>query len=188
MASGPYSRAAPGMTMGETGRMPVFHVRAALHADVPAITACYLRSWRAAYESDLAAERLEAEAEKRRSFDWERGIDTDDVAVFVATAHDDIVGVVQADLSPPSPRDLPEITMLYVDPARWGSGVATALLGAATGWLGERGASVARLRVVEAHARARRFYEREGWTIDEEMPPAANEFFKLIYYRRPINR
>lgn len=172
--------------VSETGAVPVSRVRAAVHDDVTAITACYLQSWRAAYASDLEAELLDAAAETRRSFDWTRGIDADDATVLVAARDDDIVGVVQADLAPPSPRDLPEITMLYVDPTVWGIGVASALLNAATDWMKEHGVSAARLRVVEAHARARRFYEREGWTIDDDMPPATNDVFRLIYYRRSM--
>lgn len=43
-----------------------------------------------------------------------------------------------------------------------------------------------RLRVVEAQARARRFYEREDWRLDERLAPAHNGFFSLIYYRRDL--
>jgi hypothetical protein len=38
-------------------------------ADIFGTTKCYLRSWRAAYTSDLPTGVLEAEAEKRRAFD-----------------------------------------------------------------------------------------------------------------------
>lgn len=172
--------------VGDTGVVPHLHVRPAVLADIPAITACYLGSWRAAYEPDLDADVLAAEAEKRRSFEWKRGIDDGSVGVFVAVDADTIVGVVQADLSLPPPRDLPEITMLYVGPEMWGTGIATALLNAGIDWIRQRGGSAARLRVVEAHERARRFYQREGWVIDEGIPPATNDFFRLIYYRRSL--
>lgn len=45
-------------------------MRGAQLADISGITECYLRSWRAAYANDLPAGVLEAEAEKRRAFDW----------------------------------------------------------------------------------------------------------------------
>ena len=73
--------------------------------------------------------------------------------------------------------------MLYVDPEVWGSPVATQLLGAGLAWISDQGHTEARLRVVEEHLRARRFYEREGWQLDPAFEPASNEFFRLIYYR-----
>ncbi len=59
-----------------------------------------------------------------------------------------------------------EVFALYVDPSAWGSGVATTLLGRATDLLRARGDHRAGLWTFEANARARRFYEREGWTFD----------------------
>lgn len=91
-------------------------LRVADRADVPAIVRCYMRSWRAAYENDLPAEQLNAEAEKRRSFDWFRGIDSDASTVLLAVDGHAVTGVLEADLVLPPPRDLPEVTMLYVDP------------------------------------------------------------------------
>jgi GNAT superfamily N-acetyltransferase len=177
---------------GQAGTPPGHHggvesrPRVARIADIPGIRECYLRSWRAAYDGDLSPDVLNAEAEKRLAFDWSRGISADTSAVFVATDEDVVVGVVQADESLPSPRDRPEITMLYVDPVAWGSGAATELLRAGLRWIGQRGHNEARLRVVEAHHRARRFYEREGWVVDPDLEPAGNDFFKLIYYRRAV--
>lgn len=165
---------------------PVPVIRPATHADVPAITNCYLRSWRAAYRDHLDSEILEIEAEKRRPFDWHHGIDDDTASVLIATIDGAVVGVVQAELSPASPRDLPEITMLYVDTKAWGTGAASRLLEVATSWMRARGTTAARLRVVEVHGRARRFYEREGWVVDQQMQPARNDFARLIYYRRTI--
>jgi ribosomal protein S18 acetylase RimI-like enzyme len=49
-----------------------------------------------------------------------------------------------------------------------GSGVAQALMETGLAAMRERGATEAVLWVVEANARARRFYEREGWTADGE--------------------
>jgi GNAT superfamily N-acetyltransferase len=160
--------------------------RIARIADIPGIRECYLRSWRAAYDSDLSPDVLDLEAEKRRAFDWAGGITADTSAVFVVTNEAGVVGVVQADESLPAPRNRPEITMLYVDPAAWGSGAAAELLHAGLRWIGNRGHNEARLRVVEAHLRARRFYEREGWVVDPDREPARNDFFKLIYYRRAV--
>jgi GNAT superfamily N-acetyltransferase len=182
--SGQWSQRTNGV-LSEDGVVPP-HIRLAELSDVPDITECYLRSWRAAYAADLEPEALVVEAEKRRSFDWARGIGEDSTGVFVASDHRGLLGVVQSNLSLPPPRNLPEITMLYVDPRAWGTGAANALLEAGTDWIRHKDHAAARLRVVESHHRARRFYEREGWILDDGIAPAANDLFRLIYYRRTL--
>lgn len=163
-------------------------VRSANAGDVASIVEAYLESWRAAYEGLLPEQVINEQAELRRDHDWHRGIvaDTSEVSVAVTVEADEIVGVVQATEAPGHKRDLPEITMLYVAPSAWGGPAAAALLVAGTNWIASRGHLAARLRVVEAQARARRFYEREGWRIDELMPAAHNGFFPLVYYRRDL--
>ena len=175
-----------GCGVSETCRVGETSVRLAVAGDVPAITECYLRAWKAAYDADLPHPELVEEAEKRRSFDWHRGIQSESAVVFVVSEQSRVLGVAQAELALPPPRDLPELTMLYVDPDAWGTGTATALLGAAVDWVSQSGGPSVRLRVVEAHARARRFYEREGWVLDRGLAPAANDFFDLVYYRRDL--
>ena len=56
-----------------------------------------------------------------------------------------------------------ELRAIYVDPTYWGTGVATALH--------RRAAACTQLDVIAANARARRFYEREGWTLAGEGEP-----------------
>ena len=164
-----------------------FLVRKAVEVDVPGIRKCYLRSWRAAYNGFLQPDVLDEEAQKRGSFDWFREITSETATVRVAVDSENrVLGVIQADEGLPPPRNLPEIDMLYVDPAAWGSRVAPLLLDAGLGWIARRGHTQARLRVVEVHDRARRFYERESWQLDPDLEPAHNDFFRLIYYRRPL--
>jgi len=159
-------------------------VRPATEDDVPGIVDAYLDSWRGGYEGLMSEREIEVQVELRREHDWRRAILSTTSEVVVGLSDGRIVGVAQStELSDPA-RDLPEMTMLYVRPAAWGQGIAPALLGTATGWIADRGHRAARLRVVEGQARARRFYEREGWQVDERMPPAHNGFFPLVYYRR----
>ena len=61
-----------------------------------------------------------------------------------------------------------ELAALYVVPGAWGSGTTRMLLGAVLTAMRERGAEDGFLWVGEANARARRFYEREGWAADGE--------------------
>ena len=60
-------------------------------------------------------------------------------------------------------------TNLYVAPAAWGTGAARELMRTALDWLAAGGVDEAVLWVGEGNERARRFYEREGWTADGEM-------------------
>lgn len=56
--------------------------------------------------------------------------------------------------------------MINLEPAAWGRGLATKLLGAATDELRRAGYVEAVLWVVAGNGRACRFYEREGWQPD----------------------
>ncbi len=60
----------------------------------------------------------------------------------------------------------PWLEALYVLPHAWGTDVAGRLHDAALQALATAGVGLARLWVLEENARARRFYERRGWTAD----------------------
>ncbi len=59
-----------------------------------------------------------------------------------------------------------EVDQVYVAPSGRGSGAATALLGEAERRIRDAGHASAWLAVVGGNARARAFYERQGW-VDE---------------------
>lgn len=163
-----------------------YKLRRAEPSDVEGIELAYLTSWRAGYTGLLPEETLNREAALRRGHGWLGAIETPSSVVIVAADDQEIVGVVQAEEDLPEVSDLPAVTMLYVVPSWWGTGVARELLHAATSWLTQRGHVAVRLRVVEEQRRARRFYEREGWRPDDDVQPASNGFFRLVYYRRPL--
>lgn len=166
-----------------------FRFRAAAPADVEAITDVYLASWRAGYEELLPHDTLEKQAAVRGRYDWLEAIESPSTAVILGINSGHVVGVVEArEELPEAERDLPEITMLYVAPTLWGTPLATQLLAAGCSWIRQRGHHVARLRVVENQERARRFYEREGWTVDPNLPPASNGLFRLLYYWRALGQ
>jgi GNAT superfamily N-acetyltransferase len=75
-----------------------------------------------------------------------------------------------------------ELRALYVAPDHWGTGVATALHRRALAWLGD----TATLIVMRDNLRARRFYEREGWTLAGDEPPHDFEgtLVPFVRYRR----
>jgi GNAT superfamily N-acetyltransferase len=86
---------------------------------------------------------------------WEAAVADPSRRVVVAEVDDEPVGVacVHADW----------LEGLYVVPDQWGTGVADALHEWALDEARVLGSSGCHLWVLEANARARRFYERRGW-------------------------
>lgn len=58
------------------------------------------------------------------------------------------------------------LRLIAVDPSRWGSGLGSDLMQWAVGAMESSGFTDAYLWCGESNARARRFYEREGWQPD----------------------
>jgi GNAT superfamily N-acetyltransferase len=109
----------------------------------------------------------------RASFEQPLG----DAGVWVAEHGGELVGIAI--------RVGSELRDLSVVPEAWGTGVAGALMGAALDAIRSDGAVEATLWVGEANARARRFYEREGWeptgeTRASQLGPAE------LQYRRQL--
>jgi GNAT superfamily N-acetyltransferase len=161
-------------------------VRRANLGDCAAILDAYLDAWRAGYQTLLEPAVLDREARSREQFDWAHAIERSASTVSVAADGDRIVGVGESDDEPVTADALPEVQMLYVRPSAWGSGAAVLLLRAMTDRMGACGHRAARLSVVEPQARARRFYEREGWVQDPGAASDSNGLFRLIYYRRDL--
>jgi len=78
------------------------------------------------------------------------------------------------------------IWMLFVRRAWWGSGLATDLLTRAVAEATHEGYAGMRLHTPADHARARAFYEREGWTAAD--PPFYEPMLGLglVTYRRRL--
>ena len=85
----------------------------------------------------------------------------------------------------PDPR-LAHFWMLFVRAPWWGTGLAARLHADACAAAAERGYTAMRLFTPARQARARRFYEREGWTLsrDAELDPEIG--FDVVEYRRPV--
>jgi diamine N-acetyltransferase len=82
-----------------------------------------------------------------------------------------------------------ELARFFVVPERWGSGVADVLHDAVLQTLREQGNStVCRLWVLEENHRARRFYERRGWSLDERRRPGSFPPFPvMVGYSRGVD-
>jgi GNAT superfamily N-acetyltransferase len=81
---------------------------------------------------------------------------------------------------PEDDGELLRLRHLFVRPAFWGTGLAVELHDRAVGFIAGR---TTRLFTPAPHSRARRFYEREGWTLHAE---SQDEHFSmpLAEYRR----
>ena len=105
---------------------------------------------------------------------------------LVAEADGTVAG--QVGVSPA--RDEPDtghVWMLFLREPWWGTGLATTLLDAALDDARSRGMRRMRLQTPSEHARARRFYEREGWTTDGEPTYEPMLGLVLMTYRRELS-
>jgi GNAT superfamily N-acetyltransferase len=113
-----------------------------------------------------------------------------DVWVLLASVDGDPaghVGIMPASRSR-DPADDPALAHfwhLFVRRAHWGSGLARELHAAAVAEAGRRGFRTLRLATPAGQGRARRFYEREGWTVARaEIDTGLG--ITLVEYRRPV--
>jgi GNAT superfamily N-acetyltransferase len=121
-------------------------------ADAPVVASIWFRGWRDGHEGqvsdELVSARTEASFRLRAS---QRVADT-----TVATVDGAVAGFIMV------VED--EVEQVYVARDHRGTGVAAALLARAEEIVAANGHESAWLAVVPGNARARRFYERNGWT------------------------
>jgi GNAT superfamily N-acetyltransferase len=99
------------------------------------------------------------------------------------------VAIMPARLHPLGSDDagLAQFWQLFVRPRWWGTGLATELHSEAVREARARGFTSMRLFTPAAQARARRFYEREGWTAAGEPTEGPDVGMPVVEYRRPIS-
>jgi GNAT superfamily N-acetyltransferase len=149
--------------------------RIALPTDAAEIASIHVRSWQDAYRGIVADEYLDALDIGQRTHVWASVLNhtaegfqgsTSIVALVdgVVAGFATVGGLRGAD-----PADnAGEIYSIYACPAVWGIGVGRALINAAVVQLERQGYRGLFLWVLEANARARAFYERQGWNHDGE--------------------
>jgi ribosomal protein S18 acetylase RimI-like enzyme len=152
-------------------------VRPPVPADGFPLGRVHARAWRRAYRGLMAPEFLAALDERASGEAWHRrlvaraiagaepGVDLLVAESPHAGGAGEVVGMaaVGPDRADPTGGQ-GELWMINVAPEAWGSGAGPRLLGAAVERLEDRGFSSAVLWVLAGNRRARRFYEREGWT------------------------
>lgn len=128
------------------------HLRAALTTDAERIAQIWAPGWRDGHLGHVPDELLE-----HRSIDVFR---PRIIAALPRTHVAEVAGVVAGFTI----VDGDEVDQLYVDTAYRGTGVAALLLADAARRIHEAGHVTPWLAVATGNARARHFYEREGWT------------------------
>lgn len=149
-------------------------VRDAGRADAGAIAAVRVAGWRAGYAGiidDEVLAALDPTADAARWLaDWDSGPRRRVAEVEGTVVGFTATGAYRAtddDPAWPYGADDGEVMAVYVDPGSWSRGVGGALLTDAIEVLTDAGHPVARLWVLAANTRARRFYARHGF-VDEE--------------------
>jgi GNAT superfamily N-acetyltransferase len=146
----------------------VISVRRAVPADALDVARVHIRSWQWAFAGLLAREYLDSLEPQAwaTGYTFGRmgfGLPSTQVAVDGST----VCGLVTTGLCRDSDlANVGELIAIYVDPAYAGTGVGQVLMTAARDRMRRVGVTTAALWVLDGNARARRFYERDGWRCD----------------------
>jgi len=173
-------------------------VRSAEPADAAALGRVHVRAWQAAYPGVMPDDFLDGLDPVQFGERWARSLaepaprtsrlvvltETGDLAGFAG------VGPVRDDGA--SGPGLGELYAINLDPDAWGRGLGRQLLSAATVELVGLGFTEAVLWVATGNARARRFYEAAGWSLDGAErtdqtfgPPIAEVRYRLVLRTQP---
>lgn len=132
-------------------------IRRAAPDDVAALVALHLDTVLVAYRDWLPRDAPTPDREVLARL-WSTDL-AEAHAVHVAERDGSIVGSVVA-------RANGDLARLHVHPDHWGAGIGQALHDVAVEALRATGNDRAELWVIEANARARSLYERNGWQVD----------------------
>jgi ribosomal protein S18 acetylase RimI-like enzyme len=142
-------------------------VRPATPDDAEAIALVHVTTWQEAYRDTFGAalDQLSvADAADRRRAWLEEPAGT---FTLVGELFGRVAGFANAGPGRDDPS-VGELYAIYVLPQSWGTGLGPALMAAALDGLRARGFGEVVLTVLADNPRARRFYEREGWTFEDE--------------------
>jgi ribosomal protein S18 acetylase RimI-like enzyme len=164
-------------------------IRRAVAADASRIAVVHVRSRRWAYRGIVSDAYLDAmSVSERETMHRERLNAEGDWRTWVAEKQGVVIGFVStcpsrdADATPLTA----EVARVFVAPEAAGLGVGSALLAHAIVDLSKRGYACATLWVLGESQRARRFYERQGWTSDGAVTSwdMGGDQFEVLRYRR----
>ncbi|HET7045089.1 MAG TPA: GNAT family N-acetyltransferase [Gaiellaceae bacterium] len=140
-------------------------VRRAIVEDADGIARVHSRGWEVGYAHVFPAGPLRQGISDPRRWRERLAQPTPGHVVFVADDAGTVLGFANVGAERGTGA-CGELYGLYVDPDRWGEGIGAALLAAGEAELAAAGREDAVLWVLEDNPRARRFYERGGWSAD----------------------
>jgi GNAT superfamily N-acetyltransferase len=162
--------------------------------DAARIAEVHVRSWQGAYRGLMPQERLDALDPVARAEMWTRSLAAVDgvrAGVLVAGDGECVRGFAsfRSTRDPDEdPEQVGEITAIYLIPAAWGTGCGRELMTAALGRLAAAGFMEMTLWVLDANARARRFYALAGLHPDgaEKLDDRDGLDLRELRYRRTL--
>ncbi|MEP7101614.1 MAG: GNAT family N-acetyltransferase, partial [Burkholderiales bacterium] len=150
----------------------VMTIEPATEQDAQAVAKIHVDAWRAAFVGIVPDDYLAALSVEQRFEMWRQAITDQAPELLVARLDGRVIGWVSFGPSrdKDAAADASEIWAIYLDPSHVGNGVGRALWLHARKRLIERGFKSAMLWVLSGNARAIRFYERAGFTVDAGPP------------------
>jgi ribosomal protein S18 acetylase RimI-like enzyme len=123
-------------------------------------------SWRTAFTGLVPQDFLDAMDPVSIASSWADSIAAGRSRLYVAVAGEQVIGYagVGPERDAEAPPNTGELYALFVHPDHWGTGAGRALTDAACADLRAAGCTTVQLWVLEANIRARRFYQRYGFT------------------------
>lgn len=140
-------------------------MRLATVDDAERVGEVHVRAWEA-YRGLLPDDFLDGLDAVERGERWRRNLSEGrrDAPLLVAERDGLVLGMCA--FGPDRDGSCGEVWMINVSPEAWGTGVGQPLFDRAVEGLSDAGYTEAVLWVLEGNARARRFYERNGWQPD----------------------
>jgi ribosomal protein S18 acetylase RimI-like enzyme len=154
-------------------------IRTALTAEAEKIAALHRRARSTYYPDGLPDDGIDWTAA------WRGAVERPDGHVLCVVDEGTITGIASFRTPDGAPADTVELFQFHVDPARWRSGVGTALHAACVEEWRADGKRTAVLDVHVDNRRAQAFYTRQGWTPDPADPPAEGDHHLFLRYDVP---
>jgi GNAT superfamily N-acetyltransferase len=159
----------PRRTDKSTHTFRMAEIRRAIAADALAVADVHVRAWQVGYRGMLPQDHLDGLSAPARAarYDFDLTLPDGPVTWVAVDAEGAIGGLATIGRCRDEElADHGEVWAFYVDPVRWGGGLARELIEAMREELRSNNFRDAVLWVMEANSRARRFYERQGWRAD----------------------
>ena len=166
-------------------------IRPALLEEAETLAALHVRTWQEAYAALLPEEYLRSLTPSQRLPMWQRILDSPDrVAIFVAVFDDDLVGFSCGGVSNDegATPTTGEMWSIYLLQEFWNRGIGKELHDTLLEELQKRRFKEATLWVMGSNDRTRRWYERQGWTLDgaQKTVELWEAMVPEVRYRKPL--